>query len=144
MRSGAKGLAAFALAAAFCVGSALAERPRRVLSVYDADTITVQGLGTVRLLGIDAPEIGWRARCPREDRLAREARDWVFRRTRGGIVLRDAVDDRGRRQPDRDKYGRLLRKGHAPDEGDLGAELVAHGLAVPYWGRGPRKDWCKP
>ncbi len=144
MRSGAKGLAASALAAALCLGSALAEAPRRVLDVYDGDTITVRGLGPVRLLGLDAPEIGWRARCPKEDALAREARDWIVRRTRGGVLLREATDDRGRRQPDRDRYGRLLRKGFAPDGGDLAAELIEHRLAVPYWGRGQRKDWCKP
>ena len=86
MRSGAKGLAAFALAAAFCLGSALAEAPRRVLNVYDGDTLTVRGLGTVRLLGFDAPEIGWRARCPREDALAREAR-WQRLAQKLGVPL---------------------------------------------------------
>lgn len=143
MRSGAKGLAAFALAAAFCVGSALAEKPRRVLRVADGDTLTTREDGTVRLLGYDSPEMGHRARCPREAALAVEARDWIVRRTRGGVLLREATDDRGRRQPDRDRYGRLLRKGFAPDGGDLAAELIEHQLAVPYWGRGPRKDWCR-
>lgn len=136
--------AAILAAALLCAAPAAAEPLRRVVRVADGDTLTTREDGTVRLLGYDAPEHGWRARCPREAALALEARDWIVRRTRGGVELRRATDDRGRKQPDRDRYGRLLRAAFAPDGGDLAAELISHGLAVPYWGRGPRMDWCRP
>lgn len=126
--------------------SAVAPAPdlRRVVRIYDGDTITTREDGSVRLLGYDAPELGSRARCPREDQLARAARDHLAARLAGGVELRTAVDDRGRRQADKDRYGRLLRAAFAADGGDMAAELIGQGLAVPYWGRGARKDWCAP
>jgi endonuclease YncB( thermonuclease family) len=139
-----------ALAAAF-FGPASADSPlspsepplRRVISVYDGDTLRTREEGSVRLLGMDTPEI--RGACPREIEMARAARDHVHERTRGGVRLLDRVrDDHGRLQASVDRYGRKLRLGIAADGGDLRHELIAMGLAVPYWGRGVRKDWCKP
>lgn len=134
--------AAFLAAAAILCGAASPAdlpKPRRVVSVYDGDTIHVLGLGAVRLAGIDTPELAPRARCPRENGLAVVARDYIRQRLSGRVVLVRRPRDR-----DREKYGRLLRQAFAPDGGDVGAELEAKGLAVPYDGRGPRMDWCKP
>lgn len=113
-----------------------------VKSVYDGDTLTTHELGPVRLAGIDTPEIGHRARCRREADLGAMARNHLVARTANGVRLERAVDDAGRQQPDTDKYGRALRSAFAPDGGDLRAEMIRLKLAVPYWGRGVRMDWC--
>lgn len=134
-----------AAAAALLLGASLApppvaaDAPRRVVSVYDGDTLRTLEDGSVRLSGIDAPELGHRARCPAEDVAARKARDYLRARTAKGVVLRQTPGER-----DREKYGRLLRRAYALDGGDLAAELIARGLAAPYGGKGPRMDWCKP
>lgn len=119
--------------------AAAAETPQRVVRVYDGDTLTTRELGTVRLAGIDAPEMGHRARCPRERALAIEARDYLRFRTAEGVTLTRRPGDR-----DREKWGRPLRQAWALDGGNIGAELVAQGLAGVYGGRGPRPDWCQP
>lgn len=134
--------AIFAAALAIALPAGAAEPLHHILTVHDADTIRTREDGTVRLLGIDAPEIGYRARCPKEDALAHVARDYVASRVKAGVVLRTALDPKGHKQANRDKYGRLLRAAFASDGGDIGAELIERSLAVPYWGRGVRQDWC--
>ncbi len=128
--------------AALCVVLALAAPARAeplhtVISVYDGDTLRTREEGSVRVAGIDAPEIGWRARCPAEQSRAIQARDWLKVRTAGGVDLRRLSG------PDREKYGRLLRTPFAPDGANIADELVTLGLAVRYNGRGARPDWCK-
>jgi endonuclease YncB( thermonuclease family) len=109
-----------------------------VLTVHDGDTVTTREDGAIRFSGIDAPEIGGRARCPREDALAHAARDYVAMRLHDGVILRRRLGER-----DVEKYGRELRWVFAPDGGDVGEELIAKGWAVPYHGRGERMDWCR-
>jgi endonuclease YncB( thermonuclease family) len=41
---------------AVCAGSAAPAEAQRVRQVIDGDTITVSGVGVVRLIGVDAPE----------------------------------------------------------------------------------------
>ena len=112
-----------------------------VLDVIDGDTVTVRAriwLGQaieirVRLAGIDTPEL--RGRCDRERQLAAEARDVLTEQIAGRqVTLRDI------------RYGtyagRVVARVSVRGEPDLGAMLLASGLARTYAGRGPRPDWC--
>ncbi len=112
----------------------------RVLRVIDGDTILVrariwigQDVETrVRLAGVDTPEL--HGACARERRLAKAARDFVAAALAGGPVrLRDIR---------RGKYGgRVLARVFTAEGEDLGALLVAAGLARAYRG-GRRGGWC--
>lgn len=100
-----------------------------VISVYDADTITVNidlgfGIWTfkqkVRLSGIDAPEM----RGPeRADGI--ESRDWLREKILDKkIVLKTKKDKTG-------KFGRWIGDVYLPDEEiSLNEQMVRNGLAV--------------
>lgn len=104
-----------------------------VVRVVDGDTLhldvdlgcDVHTLMTIRLAGLDAPEISTEA--------GKDARDyveaWVASFGVAPLVLR-TVKDR------REKYGRYLGALYGPSgtELSLNAELLANGLAVPYSG----------
>jgi len=90
----------------------------------------------VRLAGIDAPEIGARARCPAEAKLAGQARARLVALIEGAQSLTIEIVSKRR-----DKYGRLVGRVLA-DGQDVGALLIAENLARPYTGRGKRKGWC--
>ena len=120
---------------------ALTKGPIRavVLRVADGDSVEVRahlwpGLEMrtlVRLRGVDAPEL--RGRCPLERRLAQQARTHLEQRLEAGVVeLHDIRHD---------KYGGRVTARLFVDAADVGAELVAHGLARPYGGKGPRQSW---
>ncbi len=112
----------------------------RVINVIDGDTILVRAriwIGQevktrVRLDGVDAPEL--RGACAHERGLAIDARNFVVAALAGGSVrLRDIR---------RGKYGgRVLARVATPEGEDLGALLVAAGLARAYHG-GRRGGWC--
>jgi len=109
-----------------------------ITEVYDGDTVTVDiDLGfnnwkkgeKLRLYGIDTPEL-------RGSELikGREARDFVRERVLGKeIIIHTYKDKKG-------KYGRYLatimyrRHPEDTDNINLNDELVAKGMAVPYFG----------
>lgn len=111
----------------------------------DGDTLRVRAriwLGQdvaiyVRLAGVDAPEV--RGACRRERALARRARNFLTTHLGSdpdeapGVRLRDV------------RYGKFARRIVARVETaaglDLGAALLAAGLARPYDG-GRRPGWC--
>ena len=108
-----------------------------VLSVYDADTITISFVwaGRVwkdkcRLTGIDSPEL--RSKNAKEKEAAVRARDWVRAHILGKKVWV--------RCGGWDKYGRLLGTVYPGDRGEdalatsLNEELMLNGLAQPYDG----------
>jgi endonuclease YncB( thermonuclease family) len=111
-----------------------------VVHVVDGDTFEARAaiwLGQsievrVRIAGVDAPEL--HARCDEERARAEAARDWLVRRIEGAEVRLSEVHY--------DKYGgrvdATVRDGH----GDVGAALIAAGLARPYRG-GHRGGWCE-
>ncbi len=112
------------------------------LSNYDADTITVNIPGThpligkkisVRVLGIDAPEIRGKEAC--EKKKAFIARDFVAK------VLSSA-NKLEIHHLQRDKYFRILGDVMVDDK-NLKDMLLAEGLAKPYDG-GSKKNihWC--
>ncbi len=139
--------AALAAAIAFSPRSGAAPRevlpgpvPAELVRVVDGDTVLVNAriwLGqrvtvSVRLAGIDAPEL--RGRCDAERAQARRARDFLIRRLEpGGIALADIHYG---------KYaGRVVARLLDNNGADLGAALLAAGLARPYAGR-RRQSWC--
>lgn len=112
-----------------------------VLSTYDGDTFRARAhLSTgqnatfsVRLRGVDTPEIGRNARCADEERRGLEARDYLDRLLRITPVELTALGP--------DKYkGRIDARVHAGGV-DVAAALIAAGLGRPY-GRGRRQSWC--
>lgn len=116
--------------ASACILAGTAAAQAQTIRVIDGDTIALRGT-TIRIIGLDAPEI--HGRCPAETRLARAARDRLAELLRDGAT----VWRRGR-----DRYGRALavvRDGAGRDVADT---LIAEGLARAYLGRGPRGGWC--
>ena len=142
-------LAAAALAGATALGPRTGAAPHEVLPgpvpaelvrVVDGDTVLVSAriwLGqrvtvSVRLAGIDAPEI--RGRCAAERARAGQARDFLVRRlATGGVALADIQYGKF--------AGRVVARLLDGDGADLGAALLAAGLARPYAGR-RRGAWC--
>lgn len=124
------------LAAASFEGPVRAE----VIHVVDGDTFEARAaiwLGQsidvrVRIAGIDAPEL--HARCEEELARAQAARDWLANRIEGGEVRLSAVHY--------DKYGGRVDAVVRDSGGDVGAALIAAGLARPYSG-GHRGGWCQ-
>ena len=114
--------------------------PVEVIRVIDGDTIVVRAhpwLGVfvetrVRLEGIDAPEL--HARCDREKVLAEQARGRLTALLAGGQARISDIRN--------DKYGGRIRARVFDSAGvDVGAVLVAAGLARPYHGE-RRRSWC--
>jgi len=130
----------FAFMFALLASPALAsEIEARVVSVYDGDTLTVEAeiwpgiiaRSSVRIDGIDAPEI--RGRCRREKDRALMARDALRRLAGDHVILRDVR---------KGKYaGRVIARVYTTDGRDIAAIMLKAGLARPYRG-GKRKGWC--
>ena len=97
-----------------------------VVSVADGDTVTVSIDGVrerVRLIGIDAPELGSPGEC-----FGREAADRAAALLTGTSVQLIADDT----QDDRDRYGRLLRYVVLADGTMVNGTLVRDGDAREY------------
>ena len=111
-----------------------------VTHVVDGDTFEARAsiwLGQsievrVRIAGVDAPEL--HARCDEELARADAARDWLVKRIEGGEVRLSSVHY--------DKYGGRVDAVVRDSRGDVGAALIAAGLARPYSG-GHRGGWCQ-
>jgi endonuclease YncB( thermonuclease family) len=107
-----------------------------VLRVVDGDTVEMAcpaaGRFRARLTGYDTPE-SFAPRCPAEARAARRATE----RLRGLVAASRGLEAR---LGGWDRYDRRLVRLRL-DGRDVGATLIAEGLAVPYRG-GARPDWC--
>lgn len=107
------------------------ETPR--YRVIDGDTLEDMGADvTYRIVNIDTPETGSRARCQAE-------RDLANRATQQARALISSGEVELRPTGRLDRYGRtiafVLVNGR-----DLGETLIADGLARPW--RGRREPWC--
>jgi micrococcal nuclease len=98
-------------------------RSGRVTAVLDGDTIAVAGVGTVRYLGIDTPELH-HPRKPVERFAVRAAA--MNRQLVAGRTVRLETD-----VEQRDAYGRLLAYVYVGDV-MVNARLVATGMAEAY------------
>lgn len=115
-----------------------------VVRVIDGDTVEVRARAwvdtevttRVRLLGVDTPEKGPRAKCPAEAAMAERASETTRQALPEGaaVLLRDIRPD---------KYGgRVVAAIEGPDGRDLAAALLEAGLARPYDG-GRKAGWCE-
>lgn len=108
----------------------------KVVRIYDGDTIKVENVGKVRLIGIDTPEFESSDRDqyylrqgisePTLRRIASESRKYLSRYIVGEVVV--LTTDR----ETHDRYGRLLAYVHLPDGRILNRTLLEEGLAVVY------------
>jgi micrococcal nuclease len=108
----------------------------RVSWIYDGDTVKIDGVGKVRLLGIDTPEkeaserdktfrrAGIAARQLR--RGAKRATDFLRRNAKGQIVTLTFDRDK------KDHFGRMLAYVTLADGRMLNRELLREGLARVY------------
>lgn len=113
-----------------------------IVGVYDGDTVQTQiplppplNKVSVRVLGVDTPERGWRAECEHEQLLAAMAREHVQALADRRPVMH--VD--GFKW---DKYGGRIDGNVTIDGVDVAQSLIAAGLARPYDG-GARASWCE-
>ena len=102
----------------------------RVVEVIDGDTIKVDIGGkieTVRLIGIDTPEIA-NPHNPQDDYFGREAAQYTKQLLENQLVylIPDPM------QSNRDKYDRLLRYVFLEDGTLINAKLIADGFAYNY------------
>jgi len=120
---------------------AYAEQPSEALQgvvswVYDGDTLEIDNLGKVRLIGIDTPE---REASPRDSFLEKQgvsatklreiyqsAKTFNISHVKGQTVSL-SLD-----HPPRDRHGRLLAYVYLPDGRLLNSMLLEQGLAVVY------------
>jgi micrococcal nuclease len=112
-----------AVACAFVALSATADA-QPVERVVDGDTIVVQGIGKVRLIGVDTPELG--DSRPEVEQMARAAADFV-QQTAGGKVVR--LDYDWQRL---DRYGRTLAYVYLPNGRMLNTEIIRAGFGFAY------------
>jgi len=124
-------------------------KPVEIVSVHDGDTLTVRGQWAVmdgrkvlfrvpgpvnvRLLGIDTPEMGARAKCDAERAAADRARDNLRAMAQGKADMGPASHD---------KYGGRLLADIKVNGRSLSAAQIDGGYAVAYTGEGQKKDWC--
>ena len=117
--------------------------PARVERVVDGDTVVVvatiwlgQTITThVRIAGVDTPEL--RGDCPRERDMAQAARDRL-----NNLLAPSEVTLHGVRLGT--YAGRVIAEIRDSQGRDVGAVLLAQGLARAYDGRGARPGWCAP
>ncbi|HPM08649.1 MAG TPA: thermonuclease family protein [Candidatus Pacearchaeota archaeon] len=98
----------------------------KVQEVIDGDTIKVLIAGkteTVRLIGIDTPEVYKNPEC-----YGKEASDYVKKILTDKYVYLSSDTKVG----DRDEYGRILRYVFLPDYSLLNAKLVGQGYAFNF------------
>lgn len=108
----------------------------KVVRAYDGDTIKVQNVGKVRLLGIDTPE--WKASDRDRYFLRQGISEPTLRKVASAsreFVTRVAVGESVTLHADRethDRHGRLLAYVYLPDGRLLNALLLEEGFAVVY------------
>jgi micrococcal nuclease len=125
-------IAAMALAVAACSGEggsdAGAAGESVVERVADGDTLVLEGGDRVRLVQIDATELG-EGECYAEEAMAA-----LEELVPPGATVRLEADPR---LDDVDDFGRLLRYVHS-DGRNVNLELVREGAAAPYFFHGER------
>ena len=97
----------------------------KVAKCFDGDTLKLTDRRTVRLAGIDAPEMDHGKQKPQY--YAREAMDQLSRLAQGKEVRLVAVDAKGK-----DHYGRIVADVILPDGHSLSDTMVRNGAAFVY------------
>ena len=117
----------------------------KVLRVIDGDTVQIDApflpkelhqTILIRIHGVDTPEKGKRAKCDYENKLSQQAKLFVeleLRSAKNVLVQLKSWD----------KYGGRVLGDLIIDGIPLSKKLVAQNYAVPYFGKGKKKDWCQ-
>lgn len=113
----------------------VANNPKMPLRVIDGDTIQY-GKRKVRALGYDTPEKGGLAKCDAERDLSARATARLIQLITPPHVFTMKWGKGS------DKFGRGLARFYS-DHKEIGAILIAEGLARPYDGVSPRGPWCR-
>jgi len=136
----------------FCLASTAGakELAGKVLWIYDGDTLKIEDIGKVRLIGIDTPETKASSRdyfykrnfniAPEKLReIAHRAKQYNIRHVKGTTVHLK-LDHTGR-----DKYNRLLAYVYLPDGTLLNRLLLKKGLAAVFrrYDFAKKKDFLK-
>jgi endonuclease YncB( thermonuclease family) len=106
-------------------------RTHPAISVVDGDTIKL-GAQSLRLLNIDAPEVG-RAECPEERERGLQATERLKALMAEGAI---SIHPNGKA----DRYGRPLIRLQT-NARDVGDRLITEGLAKPWPVQG-NPSWC--
>jgi len=126
-----------------------------IVAVYDGDTIktnlswrlpTPLNKVSIRIYGVDSPELPaasyfitgklGRAKCDKEAILALEAKSRVI----------EIVGDYTRMKVTNYKWGRngaRIVANVSVGGVDIAKTLISEGLAVEYYGKGTKQDWCQ-
>lgn len=119
-----------------CADAGQEEVAGRVSWVHDGDTLKVDGIGTVRMIGIDVPET---ADTPRDQYLRRQGVPSPIQRQAAKKALHFVIGEakgktvRLRFDGDRqDRHGRTLAYVILPDGRNLNRLLLEEGLAAVY------------
>jgi endonuclease YncB( thermonuclease family) len=132
-----------ALAIVLAFSTPTIAEPYKVLRVLDGDTVEIEAKFLpkelkqtllLRISGIDSPEIGGKAKCPNENKLAQEAKSFVITEINKAKV----VDIKLIKW---DKYGGRIVGDVYVDGILLSKKLIAMKLAVSYDGK-KKPDWC--
>lgn len=105
---------------------------RPAVWVIDGDTIDVHG-ERIRVVNLDAPDVGSHAKCPLEEREGQAAKSYAINLVRAadevGLADREGLD----------RYGRSLARITLDGE-DFAAMMIAAGHGRPW--RGRSSNWC--
>ena len=119
-----------------CADAGQGEVAGRVSWVHDGDTLKVDGIGTVRMIGVDVPET---AASERDQYLRRQGVSSPIQRQTAKKALHFVIDEakgktvRLRFDGDRqDRHGRTLAYVILPDGRNLNRLLLEEGLAAVY------------
>jgi micrococcal nuclease len=118
------GLVRAVVALALSAGCAATAEAQRVRQVIDGDTLTVSGVGVVRLIGVDAPEKngGYRDSEPFGDAATKYMKSLVE-----GQDVRLEYDG-----PQKDQYNRTLAYVYLRDGRLVNLEIIKAGYAETY------------
>ena len=105
-------------------GTVAPAEAQRVRQVIDGDTITVSGVGVVRLIGVDAPE---KTGSYRESEPFGDAATKCLKALVDGQIVRLEYDG-----PRKDQYNRTLAYVVLPDGRTANEEMIRAGFAETY------------
>lgn len=116
----------------------------KITRVIDGDTLEVEAtflpkplkpVLSIRVLGIDTPEKGSRAKCSKEAALGNEASKFTKHMVAESKKQQVSIKTW-------DKYGGRVLGDVLLDGKSLSDELIKQGLARPYFGEA-KSSWCK-
>lgn len=114
-----------------------------IIEVLDGDTVKVRANWmpsplkpevSIRVAGVDTPELGWKAHCAEEKDLAEKAKAFTAAWIGDGKDVEIEVIAH-------DKFGGRLLGDFWKDYQQLSRELVRSGLAQYYYGE-QKPNWC--